>query len=311
MDGCFVHVPPLMSAMLMLFVCLVLGTLVARYARPPAGMVASLNWWVLNVALPALVLELIPRVTFDPQLWFLVASMWLTFGGAWLLFGMLGARLGWSRQRIGALILVCGLGNTGFMGYPLLQALRGKEGLSLAIVADQLGTFMILASAGIVVASLYAGAVASPRLIARRVVLFPPFIALVLGAIAGQCGGWPPLLDGVFSPIGATMTPLALFSVGMQFKLRGGQGQWLAASMGLGWKLLLAPLLCLALGVATGIGGLVLAVGVLQAAMAPMVSAAILADEYDLDPELANTVLGVGILISLLTVPLANLWLAT
>jgi len=98
-------------------------------------MVASLTWWVLNVALPALVLELIPRVTFDPQLWFLVASMWLTFAGAWLLFGVLGARLGWSRQRIGALILVCGLGNTGFMGYPLLQALRGREGLALAIVA--------------------------------------------------------------------------------------------------------------------------------------------------------------------------------
>jgi predicted permease len=50
------------------------------------------------------------------------------------------------------------------------------------------------------------------------------------------------------------------------------------------------------LGIATGIGGLVLAVGVLQAAMAPMVSAAILADEYGLDPELANTVLGVVIL---------------
>jgi predicted permease len=161
-----------------------------------------------------------------------------------------------------------------------------------------------------VVASIYAGAIASPRLIARRVVLFPPFIALVLGAIAGQFGGWPALLDGVFSPIGATMTPLALFSVGMQFKLQGGQGQWVAASLGLGWKLLLAPLLCLALGIATGIGGLVLAVGVLQAAMAPMVSAAILADEYGLDPELANTVLGVGILISLLTVPLANLWFA-
>jgi predicted permease len=40
--------------------------------------------------------------------------------------------------------------------------------------------------------------------------------------------------------------------------------------------------------------------------MAPMVSAAILADEYDLDPALANTVLGAGIVLSLLTVPLAN-----
>ena len=79
--------------------------------------------------------------------------------------------------------------------------------------------------------------------------------------------------------------------------------------LGLGWKLLLAPLLCLALGAAAGVGGLVLTVGVLQAAMAPMVSAAILADEYELEPTLANTMLGAGIVLSLVTVPLGNLLL--
>ena len=105
------------------------------------------------------------------------------------------------------------------------------------------------------------------------------------------------------------MTPLALFSVGLQFKFHPGDRQLGAVSWGLAWKLLLAPLLCWAMGVATGVGGLVLTVGVLQAAMAPMVSAAILADEYDLEPALANTVLGAGIVLSLLTIPLGNLWL--
>jgi predicted permease len=105
------------------------------------------------------------------------------------------------------------------------------------------------------------------------------------------------------------LTPLALFSVGLQFKFHPGARQLGAATLGLGWKLLAAPLLCWGLGVLTGVGGLVLSVGVLQAAMAPMVSAAILADEYDLDPALANTVLGAGIVISLLTVPLGALLL--
>lgn len=297
-----------MSAMLLLFVCLILGTLVARFAKPPAGTVQGINWWVLNVALPALVLELIPRVKFDPQLWFLVASMWLTFGGAWLLFGLLGPRLGWSRKRTGAMILVCGLGNTAYMGYPLIQALQGKAGLALAVVADQIGAFPVLASAGIVVASLYSGHTPQPGLIIRRIVTFPAFIALVIGILVGLGGGWPALLDGVFAPIGATLTPLALFSVGLQFKFHPGQRQLGAASWGLTWKLLLAPALCWVLGVAAGVGGQVLTVGVLQAAMAPMVSATILADEYDLEPSLANTVLGAGIVLSLITVPLGN-WL--
>jgi predicted permease len=63
------------------------------------------------------------------------------------------------------------------------------------------------------------------------------------------------------------------------------------------------------MGMAAGVDGLVLTVGVLQAAMAPMVSAAILADEYELEPTLANTVLGAGIVLSLFTVPLGDLLL--
>jgi malate permease and related proteins len=298
-----------MSALLLLFVCLLLGVLVAGFARPPASIVPAINWWVINVALPALVLRLIPRVAFDVRLWFPIAAMLLVFGGAWLLFGLLGPRLGWSRQRIGALILVCGLGNTSFMGYPLIQAMHGQAGLALAVVADQLGAFPILASAGIVVASIYSGRTPHAAAIAKRIATFPAFIALVVGIVVGVAGGWPNGLNDVLAPIGATLTPLALFSVGLQFKFRLGERQFGALMLGLGWKLLLAPLLCLALGMAAGIGGLVLTVGVLQAAMAPMISAAILADEYELEPALANSVLGAGIVLSLLTVPLLDVWL--
>jgi malate permease and related proteins len=300
-----------MSALLLLFACLALGTLVARWAKTPAGTVPGINWWVINVSLPALVLDLIPRVTFDAQLWFPVIAMLIVFGGAWLLFSLLGARLGWSRGRIGALILVCGLGNTSFMGYPMLLALHGQPGLSIAVVADQLGTFPLLASAGIVVASVYAGRSPDAGQIIRRVLTFPSFVALIVGMAAGRLGGWPDAVHGVLAPVGATLTPLALFSVGMQFRFLLDKGHSSGVAWGLGWKLLLAPLLCWLLGRASGVGGLVFTVGVLQAAMAPMISAAILADEYELDPQLANAVLGAGIVLSLATIPLGNLLLPT
>ena len=298
-----------MNALLLLFACMVLGIVVARWAKPPAGIVPGINWWVINVALPALVLDLIPKVKFDSQLWFPVVAMLIVFVGAWLLFGLLGSRLGWSRGRVGTLILVCGLGNTSFMGYPMMQALHGQAGLSLAVVAYQLGTFPLLSSAGVVVASIYAGRSASPGLIVRRILTFPAFVALMVGIVVGVLGGWPDAVHGVLAPLGATLTPLALFSVGMQCRFRLGQGQASGLFWGLGWKLLLAPLLCWLLGRWSGIGGLVLTVSVLQAAMAPMISAAILADEYELDPQLANALLGAGIVLSLLTIPLGNLLL--
>src|SRR3546814_1439744 len=77
-----------------------------------------------------MVVPLVPRLHFDLHLLYLVLSQWLVFGMAWLVFAMLGRRLQWSRSRIGALTLVAGLGNTSFVGYPLIEALRGQEGLA-------------------------------------------------------------------------------------------------------------------------------------------------------------------------------------
>lgn len=295
-----------MSALLLLFTCLLLGMAVARWARPPAGLAQNLNWWLLNVALPALVLDLVPRIHLDPQLWFLPVAMWLMFLGAWALFATLGRRLGWPRGRIGALILVGGLGNTSFMGYPMIQALRGQEGLGLAVIADQAGCFVALAVGGVAVTAVYAGRVLMPLDIARRILLFPSFLALVGGIVAGALGGWPEPAHYVLEHLGATLTPLALFSVGLQFRLHLGRSQLAAVGLGLGWKMVLGPLLVVGLGLCSGVSGLVLTVGVLQSAMAPMISAAILAEQYGLEPPLANTVLGAGIVLSLLTVPLAN-----
>lgn len=295
-----------MNALLLLACCLALGLLTARIARPPAGLAPSLNWWVIQIALPALVLELIPRLHFNPDLWFLVVSQWLVFLGALVFFHVVGTQLGWSRRRIGALVLVCGLGNTSFMGYPLLEALRGREGLALGVVADQLGCFLMLSLGGALVAVLYGGASSHPAAIARKVLLFPAFLALLAGALVGQLGGWPPAAQEILHRLGQTLSPLALFSVGLRLKLSLHRHQWLPVGIGLGWKLMLIPALTLGLGTALGIHGLLLSIAVLQTAMAPMISAAILADQHGLEPDLANAVLGAGILLSLLTVPWWN-----
>jgi predicted permease len=235
--------------------------------------------------------------------------MWLTFCGSWLLFALLGRAWHWPKRRVGALALVAGFGNTSFMGYPIMLALHGKPGLALAVVADQVGSFPLLAVGGVLVASLCSGSEVRPKAIARNLLAFPSFIALFVALAVGLLGGWPQAVVDTLNAIGDTMTPLSLFSVGMQFRLQIKSSQWGPLSAALGWKLLLAPLLVWALGWAAGVGGLNLTVSVLQAGMAPMISAAILADQYKLDPPLANTVLGAGILLSMVTVPLLNLGL--
>ncbi len=98
----------MLSAFVLLLACLGLGVGVARYARPPIGLAQALNWWVIQIALPALVLGIVPSLHFDTALWFLVVTQWGVFFGAWALIAWVGARAHWSRGTIGGLILVTG-----------------------------------------------------------------------------------------------------------------------------------------------------------------------------------------------------------
>src|SRR5690606_18192469 len=128
-----------MTGIPLLVTCLAVGVVAARVLAQPARLARGISWWVLRIALPALVLTLLPRLEFERGLWFLIAAMWLVFVGGWALAAVAGARLGWSRARIGAVALTAGLGNTAFTGYPLIEALRGSQALPYAAVADQLG----------------------------------------------------------------------------------------------------------------------------------------------------------------------------
>jgi predicted permease len=44
------------------------------------------------------------------------------------------------------LILTAGLGNTSFLGFPIIEALYGQEGMKTAILVDQPGTFVVLST---------------------------------------------------------------------------------------------------------------------------------------------------------------------
>lgn len=188
----------------------------------------------------------------------------------------------------------------------MIEALRGKAGLALAVIGDQTGCFTALAVGGVALTALYAGREMRPWGIVRQIALFPAFIALLAGIALGLAGDPLPWLHVICERLAATLTPLALFSVGLQQRLLLPRSSLAAIGCGIGWKLMLAPALCYLLGRTSGVTGLVLAVGVLQAAMPPMVSAAILAEQYELEPAIAGSVLGIGILLSLATVPWIN-----
>jgi predicted permease len=81
-----------------------------------------------------------------------------------------------------------------------------------------------------------------------------------------------------------------------------GRGRALAA--GLLFKLVIGPALVLLLFVGLlGADGPVIRVTIFEAAMAPMIGASIVAMEHELDPPLLTLMVGIGIPLSFLTLP--------
>lgn len=292
-----------MEALAIIVFCVAAGMATAR-VRHPEGLAQSLNWWVVYVALPALVLGQIVRL--EPSWGLLLpgASMWLVFFGAWASMALVGAWLGWSRGLVGCMVLTAGLGNTAFVGYPLIEALMGKDGLALAVITDQFGSFLMLAVMGAVVTAVYSGQKLQWGIVVKRLLTFPAFIALIAALILGRLPSLPSVLFTLTDTLGATMVPLALFSVGLQLKIRSVGGDTQPLLFGLGWKLLLAPMLVWAMLYWVGVDTKITQVVVLQGAMAPMVTGGIMAQQHGFAPAVASRMVGLGLLISLFTVPL-------
>jgi malate permease and related proteins len=115
---------------------------------------------------------------------------------------------------------------------------------------------------------------------------------------------YPMWLGELLKRLGTTLVPIALVSVGYQLQLSHVRGKAFALTVGLVFKLAVAPALILLLFAgALRAEWQVLSVTVFEAAMGPMIGASIVAMEHDLDPPLVTLMVGVGIPLSFLTLP--------
>ncbi|MBP3193274.1 AEC family transporter [Natronogracilivirga saccharolytica] len=293
---------PLAPAFL-LIASLLIGVILQFVKAFPDNSYLVLNQYVIYVALPAVGLIHIPEIEIQTDLLYPVASAWIIFFMAIVLINMAGRWLSWSRQTIGCIILTGGLGNTLFIGYPVAETLFGQEGLSMALLMDQSGSFVIVSTIGIAVAGIYAAGKTKKRALLRQVVTFPPFIVFILAIImniAGVTTGG--IVLDVLDVFATTLAPVALISVGMQLKFRQRGYDLQPMSVGLIYKLLIAPAILFVIYVLiTGGEGVAVQASIIQAATPPNITGSILATTYGLNPRLASQMVSVGIPVSVLT----------
>jgi malate permease and related proteins len=261
----------------------------------------QINRVILFVSLPATMLFALHGLHFETTLLFPVSMAWIIFISALGFFSF------WkfSRSTLGALVMTGGLGNTSFVGFPLLTALYGESVLKTAVLTDQPGSFLVLSTLGVFFASYFGAGSASFKSVGLRIIKFPPIWALLI-ALALRPVSFSETIHGILLFCARSLVPLALISVGSQLVLKPQdiRGREKALILGLSYKLFLAPALMLILALALKVPHEIARITILEAAMAPMITGSIVAQENGLDPELCALMVGIGIPISLLTVPL-------
>ncbi|MBU6499280.1 MAG: AEC family transporter [Rhodospirillales bacterium] len=299
-----------MGNILLLFVCLMLGIGLRWLNRMPEAAPAALNAFVINISLPALVLVQLHGMVLRSGLVFAVAMPWMLFAVGCAFFWAAGRMLRLDTPTVGALMLAGGLANTSFVGLPMIEAFYGRAEMSVGILIDQLGTYLVLSTVGIFIAAAFAGGSVSRAEVVRRIVTFPPLLALAVAVLLSGVA-YPHWLNELLGRLSVTLVPLALVSVGLQLRLTALEGNVRALLTGLGFKLVLGPaVIALVYLLLLHVSGETVRVTLFEAAMGPMIGGAIVASQSRLNPPLVSLMVGTGITLSFVTLPLWYLALA-
>ncbi|GHV05207.1 malate permease [Campylobacterota bacterium] len=286
----------------LIFICIFAGVAAQKFKLAPADGYKAVNAWVLYIAIPALALRYIPEINLSGDIFVPIISPFIVWGGAWIFVYIYDLKKRLDRSSRAALFVVCGLGNTGFIGFPMTLAYYGNEGLTVAVIYDQF-TFIIFATIGVFTImrnSQTAHDQANFYNVTKKIVRFPPFIASVTALVLPNIVDISfinPLLDKLV----ATMTPMALFSIGLQLKIGEIRSQAKLLGAGIFYKLVLAPALVFVFAFLMGAKGLTAQVSVLEAAMSSHITASLLASQHNLNPKYCSLVIGLGIAIGFFT----------
>jgi len=293
------------SQVLPLFLLILIGWTVWRAGLFSDGATTVLSRFLVNVALPALVIDSM-QIPFDPALAREGAALALAAGAYYVgifAFALVFPRLVRApRDEVPVLTFLVIFANTGFMGYPVVDSIWGERGVFLAAIYN-LFFSVLLFTVGILVLT---GSKEGWRTTSPRVLLSPGIVSVAVGlALFFFSIEVPPLLGGPIALLGDLTTPLSMTVIGALLArldpraLFGNARVYVYSIV----RLLLVPLATLVAFRPFVADPLVLGVLVVLAGMPGATNAALFAEEYGVNPELASQAVFISTLFCLVTIP--------
>lgn len=285
-----------------------LGRLLPK--RVPTYLGAFLFW----IGVPIGIFAFLRSAQLSGEIWLAPIVAWvatlLGAGLAWVWLRMGSSvnvddevKNGWSKTTQGSFILASMVGNTGYLGYPISLALVGPEYFGWALFYDLLGSTLAAYGLGVILAVRFGIAEQSRGSLAQALLKNPALWSFALG-LAFRSLAIPSPIEKSLQLFGWVAVALSLVLIGMRLSGLSSWQNLRPASVSLGIKMLIVPLV-VGYGVGLlGITGAPQMAIVLQMAMPPAFATLVLAEVYNLDRELAVTALALGSIALIVTLPM-------
>jgi predicted permease len=283
-----------------------------RFKRPlHKTLPALLGRFLFLIGVPISIVNFLHRADLSGGVFLAPMVAWVTMALALLCsrFWIRPQIRNWSRPAQGTFSLATMLGNTGYIGFPVVLLLPqlGPDYFGWALFYDVLGTILGAYVVGVILAAQFSqGTTATPSRWydnLKELVKNPTILAFVLG-LALRPVPFPPLLDIILNGFAWSMVMLSLVLMGMRLQQLQSWSNLKPAMAAVGIRMVLLPLV-IGMGLtALGMVGPSRLVMVLQAGMPSAFATLVLSETYNLDRELAVTCVGVSSVLLLLTLPI-------
>lgn len=308
---------PELESLLKLYLPLIgwvgLGLLLGRTL--PSTIPLKLGKFLFWIGVPVGIMIFLRQADLSGSVWIAPVVCWVAvLLGAGLAWVWIKGQI-WLRDRTdlrkkpsqGSFLLSTMVGNTGYLGYPIVLTLGGSKYFGWAVFYDTLGSTLAAYGLGVVLAAHFGARTASKQQLLQALVQNPAFWSFWLGLACHEIP-FPETVEQGLRGVAWAVIALSLLLLGMRLSQLTSWQNVQQALACLSMKMLLIPL---AIGFSLrllGMSGTPLLVLVLQAGMPPAFATLVIAEAFDLDRELTVTTLAIGSGAILLTLPLW-LWL--
>jgi len=292
-----------LSTIVVILIMIFLGYFLKRISLLNISDIDVLNKLVINVALPCLVfyslysadLSKISSFAIMPVISIIVGII-----SGLIVFITLSLKK-YSKKEKWSVITPVVIGNTGFLGFPIILGVFGQTALIKAIFYD-IGTLIMFLSLSILLMANFGGTL---KVIVKRILGFPPLWATILGISFNflniPIGG---VLEEVVGYLAAVTIPIIMISLGVSLRFDGLKNNLKVISLGTVVKLLIAPTIAFILVNLLGLSGMEYTIAIVEAAMPSAMLTLVLALNYNLDYNLASDYVVVTTIFSLITLPI-------